>query len=149
MRCPLGGLWRNRKVALALGCVTTLLSGCVTYRGKGYWAWAVPGWPVESTCEIAAAGESTAVRVVVFDEMDGALPGVTVRFSRPGSERGPDSYTNAHGVATISVERGEWLVRVNLNGFRKGQYSLSVLPDQSCTITFHLGLDSTSVITVT
>src|SRR5262245_30556500 len=83
-RYPLGGLARNgSRVAVAAGLATVVLVGCISYRGKQYWAWETPpGWPVTSVCEERPDGQGTSVQVVVVDEVDGVLPGVAVKLNR-------------------------------------------------------------------
>ena len=149
MRSPLGGLWRNRRLAhLVFVSVACLVSGCVSYRGKMYWAWAVPGWPIEAACEASREGTGSVVHIAVLDEADGPLPGVAVQVGRADSQPGFQGATDDHGVVTTALEPGQYQVTVRLAGFTHRECALSLARDQSCTITFHLAIDSRASIGV-
>ncbi len=89
------------------------------------------------------------MEVAVVDEVDGALPGVSVNFKRIDASGSIESETDPHGLVTAPLEPGQWQIDVNLAGFTHRRYTLAVARDQACKVTFHLLLDSRSAVTVT
>ena len=149
-RHPLGGFWllRGRAFAAAV-IVPTLLCGCETFAGKLYWAGKAPGFLAKATCERSEPESGSLVQVKVRADEGGALPGVSIQFSRPGSGAKVQYVTDEHGTVNAWMDPGSWHVDALLPGFRSGRYQLELSKDQVCTIAFRLSIDSATALTVT
>ena len=134
-REPFGG---RKPVGLLVSMFVGALvgGGCVEVGGRHYWMWNEPGSVAMSTCMTLQPGTGSTVRVVVRDPSDYAIPGVHVLVGRPRPARPIRYETDSQGVVNAWIEPGLWQVDARLPGFRPGSYSLQLLPDHACKVTF-------------
>ena len=120
--------------------------GCVEVGGRYYWTWNEPGSAAISTCTAIQPGSGSTLRIVVRDELQYAIPGVNVLVwsHRPATQRPYE--TDSQGIVNAWLEPRLWQVEAGLPGFRPGSYSLQLLPDHSCKVTFHLRLETARTV---
>lgn len=121
-------------IALALG----LLNGCESFRGKLYWAGAVPPTAGNSVCRALGPSSAPAVEIIVQDREGGTIPGAAVRVSAPSFASPKNHETDRRGRVRVFAAAGRWTVDVRLRGFRSGRHAFDVATDEECVVTFSL-----------
>jgi hypothetical protein len=146
-RSPLGG--HGLSLGVALGACAWLSLGCETFNGKSYLAIVPPAFRVASACESPLSEQGWTVAVEVRDDLGGALPGVTVRYTLVDGGRSEESVTNTQGLATAQLSPGVWRIETRLGGFTSAHHTLELTESKACRIEVMIRIDSKAAVTVT